>query len=144
MPAEAAIETITFGCRLNTLESELMRRHAEAAGLRDTVIVHTCAVTAEAAAASGLKAGTPVVAGAGDNAAAAIGAGIVEVGQGAVSLGTSGTIFLRGERPVLDPEGSLNAFCDAAGGWHLMGVILAAGGALRLADAPPNGLEVSG
>ncbi len=48
MPAEAAIETITFGCRLNTLESELMRRHAEAAGLRDTVIVHTCAVTAEA------------------------------------------------------------------------------------------------
>ena len=42
------VEIVTFGCRLNSLESEVMRRHAAAAGLTDTVIVHTCAVTAEA------------------------------------------------------------------------------------------------
>ena len=88
-------------------------------------------VSDEAAAATGLQAGTPVVAGGGDNACAAIGAGIIAEGQGAISLGTSGTIFLRSERPVVDPKGALNAFCDAAGGWHLMGVILSAGGSLR-------------
>jgi threonylcarbamoyladenosine tRNA methylthiotransferase MtaB len=48
MLAEPAIEIVTFGCRLNTLESEVMRRHARRAALDDTVIVHTCAVTAEA------------------------------------------------------------------------------------------------
>jgi threonylcarbamoyladenosine tRNA methylthiotransferase MtaB len=48
MPAERGVEIVTFGCRLNTLESEVMRRHAHAAALDDTVIVHTCAVTAEA------------------------------------------------------------------------------------------------
>src|SRR3954468_3174477 len=69
--------------------------------------------------------------GGGDNPCAAIGAGIIAEGQGAISLGTSGTIFLRSERPVVDPRGALNAFCDAAGGWHLMGVILSAGGSLR-------------
>ena len=48
MLAEPAIEIVTFGCRLNTYESEVMRRHARTAELDDTVIVHTCAVTAEA------------------------------------------------------------------------------------------------
>ena len=48
MRAEPAVEIVTFGCRLNSFESEVMRRHARAAALRDTVIVHTCAVTAEA------------------------------------------------------------------------------------------------
>ena len=48
MLAERGVEIVTFGCRLNTLESEVMRRHARAAALDDTVIVHTCAVTAEA------------------------------------------------------------------------------------------------
>ncbi len=91
----------------------------------------TSRVSDEAAAATGLRTGTPVVAGGGDNACAAIGAGIIAEGQGAISLGTSGTIFLRSERPVVDPKGALNAFCDAAGGWHLMGVILSAGGSLR-------------
>jgi xylulokinase len=93
-------------------------------------------VTAEAAFATGLPAGAPVVAGGGDNACAAVGAGILAQGQGAISLGTSGVVFLRGDRPVVDPEGALNAFCDAAGGWHLMGVVLSAGGAVRwFADA---------
>jgi threonylcarbamoyladenosine tRNA methylthiotransferase MtaB len=48
MPRDDAIEVITFGCRLNTFESEVMRRHAATAEMRDAVIVHTCAVTAEA------------------------------------------------------------------------------------------------
>lgn len=90
-------------------------------------------LTAEAAALTGLAEGTPVAAGGGDNACAAIGAGVVAHGQGACSLGTSGTIFVRSDRPVHDPEGALNAFCDPAGGWHLMGVTLSAGGALRWA-----------
>ncbi|HEX8375473.1 MAG TPA: xylulokinase, partial [Geminicoccaceae bacterium] len=88
-------------------------------------------VTADAAAACGLPSGVPVVAGGGDNACAAIGAGVIAAGQGACSLGTSGTVFLRADEPVFDHDGALNAFCDAAGGWHLMGVILSAGGALR-------------
>ena len=98
-------------------------------------------VTEQAAAETGLPAGTPVVAGGGDNACAAIGAGIIAEGQGAVSIGTSGTLFLRGERPLLEPEGALNAFCDAARGWHLMGVILNAGGALRWFTDAVAGLE---
>jgi xylulokinase len=88
-------------------------------------------VTAEAADLTGLPEGVPVVAGGGDNACAAIGAGIIRHGQGGCSLGTSGTVFLRSDRPVHDPAGTLNTFCDAAGGWHLMGVVLSAGGALR-------------
>lgn len=106
-------------------------------------------VTAGAASACGLPEGVPVVAGGGDNACAAIGAGVVAKGQGACSLGTSGTIFLRADEPVFDPEGALNAFCDAAGGWHLMGVILSAGGALRwfvdnVAAAEAEGLRAGG
>jgi xylulokinase len=93
--------------------------------------VVTGRVTADASAACGLPEGVPVVAGGGDNACAAIGAGVVARGQGACSLGTSGTIFLRADEPIIDPQGALNAFCDAAGGWHAMGVILSAGGALR-------------
>jgi xylulokinase len=88
-------------------------------------------VTEAAAAATGLPAGIPVVAGGGDNACAAIGAGLIEEGRGVCSLGTSGTLFVHGTTPRVDPEGALNAFCDAVpGGYHLMGVILSAGGSL--------------
>ncbi|HEX6011444.1 MAG TPA: xylulokinase [Geminicoccaceae bacterium] len=88
-------------------------------------------VTEAAAAASGLPAGIPVVAGGGDNACAAIGAGLIEEGHGVCSLGTSGTLFVHSTTPRVDPEGALNAFCDAVpGGYHLMGVILSAGGSL--------------
>ena len=88
-------------------------------------------LTAAAAALTGLPAGTPVVAGGGDNACAAIGAGLIEEGHGVCSLGTSGTLFVHSMTPRIDPEGALNAFCDAVpGGYHLMGVILAAGGSL--------------
>ena len=88
-------------------------------------------LTAEAAAATGLPAGTPVVAGGGDNACAAIGTGLIEDGHGVCSIGTSGTLFVHGAAPRIDPEGALNAFCASVpGGYHLMGVILSAGGAL--------------
>jgi xylulokinase len=89
-------------------------------------------VSDDGAAATGLPAGTPVVAGGGDNACAAIGAGIILEGSGVCSLGTSGTIFLHSGAPRIDPDGALNAFCDAVpGGYHLMGVILSAAGCLR-------------
>ena len=85
-----------------------------------------------AAAATGLPAGTPVVAGGGDNACAAIGSGLIDEGHGVCSIGTSGTLFVHGMTPRIDPDGALNAFCDAVpGGYHLMGVILSAGGALN-------------
>ncbi|MEZ5930754.1 MAG: xylulokinase [Alphaproteobacteria bacterium] len=89
-------------------------------------------VSAQGAAASGLPEGLPVAAGGGDNAAAAVGSGVVTEGSGLVSLGTSGVVFVATDRPTVDPEGRLHAFCHAVPGrYHLMGVILAAGGSLR-------------
>jgi len=88
-------------------------------------------VSEEAAAETGLPWNLPVVAGGGDNACAAIGAGIIEEGAGVCSIGSSGTIFVHNDRALYDPEGALNAFCACVpGGWHLMGVILSAGAAL--------------
>ncbi len=89
-------------------------------------------VHAEAAAATGLAAGTPVVAGAGDQAGGAVGTGIVRPGVISSTLGTSGVIFAFSEQPELDPLGRLHTFCHAVPGkWHLMGVTLAAGGSFR-------------
>jgi xylulokinase len=103
----------------------------------------TATISAAGAQATGLLAGTPVVAGAGDNAAAAIGSGVVRDGGGLVSLGTSGVVLVHSERVAIDPTGALHAFCAAVpGGYHLMGVMLAAGGSLRwLRDAFANGGE---
>jgi xylulokinase len=89
-------------------------------------------VSAEGAAASGLPEGLPVVAGGGDNAAAAVGCGVVRPGGGFVSLGTSGVVFVSSARLEIDPSGALHAFCHAVPGqYHLMGVVLSAGGSLR-------------
>ncbi len=89
-------------------------------------------VTAEAAAATGLAAGTPVVAGGGDQAANAVGVGAVAPGVVAMSIGTSGVVFAPADRPVVEPEGRLHAFCHAVPGlWHLMGVMLSAAGSYR-------------
>lgn len=89
-------------------------------------------VTPAAAAETGLPAGLPVIAGGGDNAAAAVGSGVVRDGTGLLSLGTSGVIFVHSDRPTIDPSGALNAFCHAVpGAYNLMGVVLSAGGALR-------------
>ena len=89
-------------------------------------------VSAEAAAALGLKAGTPVVAGAGDQAAGAVGMGIVEPGAVSATIGTSGVVFAATDRPALDPKGRIHTFCHAVPGrWHVMGVTQAAGLSLR-------------
>jgi xylulokinase len=92
----------------------------------------TGAVTQEAAALTGLAAGTPVVAGGGDQAAQAVGVGAIEPGIVALTLGTSGVVFAATSGPLIDPEGRLHAFCHAVPGmWHLMGVMLSAGGSLQ-------------
>ena len=92
----------------------------------------TGVVTAAAAAATGLREGTPVVAGGGDQSANAVGVGAVSVGTVALSLGTSGVVFATTDRPTRDPLGQVHAFCHAVPGkWHLMTVMLSAAGSLR-------------
>jgi xylulokinase len=92
----------------------------------------TGTVSAAAAAETGLAAGTPVVAGGGDQAAGAVGAGAVSPGVVSLTLGTSGVVFASTAQPFIEPEGRLHAFCHAVPGtWHLMGVTLAAAGSLQ-------------
>ena len=89
-------------------------------------------VSADGTAATGLKLGTPVVAGAGDQAAGATGMGIVAAGAVSATIGTSGVVFAATDRPALDPKGRLHTFCHAIPGrWHVMGVTQAAGLSLR-------------
>ncbi|MFO7166435.1 MAG: xylulokinase [Chloroflexota bacterium] len=86
----------------------------------------------EVAADLGLPAGLPVAAGGGDNAAAAIGTGIVRAGVVSSSIGTSGVIFAHSDAIALDPQGRLHTFChDVPGQYHLMAVTLAAGGSFQ-------------
>jgi len=89
-------------------------------------------VSTAAASETGLKAGTPVVAGAGDQAAQSIGTGIAREGVVSVTIGTSGVVFAATNQYRFDPTGELHAYCHAAPDtWHLMGVTLSAGGSLR-------------
>src|SRR5580698_5819264 len=89
-------------------------------------------VSALGAEATGLREGTPVVAGAGDQAAGAIGMGIARAGAVSATIGTSGVVFAATDRPALDPKGRLHTFCHAIPGrWHVMGVTQAAGLSLR-------------
>ena len=84
------------------------------------------------ATATGLLEGTPVVAGAGDQAAGAVGMGIVAPGAVSATIGTSGVVFAATDRPSLDAKGRLHTFCHAVPGrWHVMGVTQAAGLSLR-------------
>jgi xylulokinase len=86
----------------------------------------------DVAAALGLPPGLPVVAGGGDNAAAAVGTGIIREGFVSSSVGTSGVIFAHTDAFIPDPSGRLHAFCHAVPGkYHLMGVTLAAGGSMQ-------------
>ena len=92
----------------------------------------TSEVSSQAAASTGLCAGTPVVAGAGDQAAQAVGVGAVRPGIVALTLGTSGVVFASTESCLIEPEGRLHAFCHALPDrWHLMGVMLSAAGSLQ-------------
>jgi xylulokinase len=105
--------------------------------------VVTGSVSAAAAAATGLKAGTPVVAGGGDQAANAVGVGAVVEGTVALSLGTSGVIFATTNQPLFDPGGRVHSFCHAVPDrWHLMSVMLSAAGSLRwFRDALAPGVD---
>jgi xylulokinase len=85
-----------------------------------------------AAACTGLAEGTPVVAGAGDQAASAVGNGIVESGIVSCTLGTSGVVFAYLQAPAYDPAGRVHTFCHAVpGAWHVMGVTQGAGLSLQ-------------
>ena len=89
-------------------------------------------ITAETSLLTGLNAGTPVAAGAGDQAASAVGNGIVSPGLTSATLGTSGVIFAYTDKPKLDPKGRIHTFCHAVPGkWHVMGVTQGAGLSLR-------------
>lgn len=89
-------------------------------------------VSARGAGATGLRAGTPVVAGAGDQAAGAVGMGVVRPGTVSATIGTSGVVFAATDGPALDPKGRIHTFCHAIPGrWHVMGVTQAAGLSLR-------------
>lgn len=89
-------------------------------------------VTDKAAKELGLNAGTPVVGGAGDNAAAAIGVGVIKDKTGFTTIGTSGVVFVHSSKPSTDPKGRVHTFCSAVPNeWHLMGVTLSAGSSLQ-------------
>jgi xylulokinase len=89
-------------------------------------------VSRDAAAHTGIPAGTPIVAGAGDQAAGALGMGITRPGAVSATIGTSGVVFAATDRPATDPKGRLHTFCHAIPGrWHVMGVTQAAGLSLR-------------
>jgi xylulokinase len=100
-------------------------------------------VSTAAAEAIGLRPGTPVVAGGGDQAANAVGVGVVDPGTVALSLGTSGVVFAATDRPIFEPAGRVHAFCHAVPDrWHLMSVMLSAAGSLRwFRDALAPGTE---
>jgi xylulokinase len=84
------------------------------------------------AAHTGLKAGTPVVAGAGDQAGGAVGMGIVRAGTVSATIGTSGVVFAATDTPAMDRQGRVHTFCHAVPGrWHVMGVTQAAGLSFR-------------
>ena len=112
---------------------------AEAAGIPESWLPkvyespEVCARISEGASAlTGLVAGTPVVAGAGDQGAGAVGMGILQPGSVSATIGTSGVVFAATAQPTKDPRGRLHTFCHAVPGvWHVMGVTQSAGLSLR-------------
>src|SRR5256884_2588801 len=92
----------------------------------------TGVVSHAGAEATGLRAGTPIVAGGGDQAAGAVGMGIVRSGTVSATIGTSGVVFAASDKPALDPKGRVHTFCHAVPGrWQVMGVTQGAGLSLR-------------
>ncbi|WP_180539639.1 xylulokinase [Nevskia soli] len=92
----------------------------------------TGTLSEQAAAATGLQAGIPVVGGGGDQAASAVGNGVVEPGFVSCTLGTSGVVFAHMEQVAYDPSGRVHTFCHAVPGkWHVMGVTQGAGLSLQ-------------
>jgi xylulokinase len=104
------------------------------------------------AEATGLPAGIPVIAGGGDQAAGGVGCGIVRTGVISSTVGTSGVVFAFSDTVQTDPKGRIHTFCHSVPGkWHMMGVVLSAGGSLRwyrdalcdteIARAKENGVD---
>ena len=92
----------------------------------------TGSVSKAGAEATGLRAGTPIIAGGGDQAAGAVGMGIVRPGTASSTIGTSGVVFAATDKPMLDSRGRVHTFCHAIPGrWHVMGVTQGAGLSLR-------------
>jgi len=92
----------------------------------------TGVVTEAAAVLTGLRPGTPVMAGGGDQAANGVGVGAVTPGVVAMSVGTSGVVFAAADHPIIESAGRLHAFCHAVPDmWHLMGVMLSAAGSYK-------------
>jgi len=92
----------------------------------------SASVSVKGSRSTGLKERTPVVGGAGDQAAQAVGSGTVRDGMTSITIGTSGVVFAASERYAFERDGRLHAFCHAVPGrWHLMGVMLSAGGSLK-------------
>ena len=92
----------------------------------------TGTVNKEAASVTGLAVGTPVVGGAGDNAAAAVGTGVVREGRAFTTIGSSGVVFAHTDSISIDPQGRVHTFCCAVpGAWHVMGVTQGAGLSLK-------------
>jgi xylulokinase len=89
-------------------------------------------LTKKAEELTGVAEGTPVVGGAGDNAAAAVGTGTVVDGKAFVTIGTSGVVFAHTSKLSIDPKGRVHTFCCAVpNAWHVMGVTQAAGFSLK-------------
>ncbi len=89
-------------------------------------------ISMDGAKATGLLEGTPVIAGGGDQAAQAVGCGIVRTGAISATVGTSGVVFAHSDEYRVEPAGKLHAFCHAVPGkWHLMGVMLSAAGSFQ-------------
>ncbi len=111
------------------------REMAEVAGIKESWLPRVfespeiCArISEEASGLTGLKAGTPVAAGAGDQGAGAVGMGILQPGSVSATIGTSGVVFAATAKPTRDPKGRLHTFCHAVPGlWHVMGVTQSAG-----------------
>jgi xylulokinase len=107
------------------IDAELMPRCHESPEV-------TGVLNAAGARLLGLPTGIPVVGGGGDNAAGAVGNGIVRRGVVSAGLGTSGVVFAHSDQVEIDPEGRVHTFCTTVPGqWHVMGVMLAAGGSLQ-------------
>ena len=100
-------------------------------------------VKPDVAAELGIPAGTPIVGGGGDQAAGAVGNGIVKSGVISATLGTSGVVFAFSDTVATDPKGRVHTFCHAVPGkWHVMGVMLSAGGSFQWFRNEMGELEV--
>ncbi|MFM7053056.1 MAG: xylulokinase, partial [Planctomycetota bacterium] len=133
-PSDAS-GTAVFDCARRNWSEEMLRAVALPRSLFPDVAespVLSTRLSAAAARELGLRAGIGIAGGAGDQAAAAVGSGIVSEGTVSCTIGTSGVVFAASNAWRATPNGELHAFCHAVPDrWHFMGVMLSAGGSLR-------------